>query len=152
MPFSNPPQLPDSHSLFPIPGITPKLHLFTRNTPNGQKVASLLEALREAYPKDERLCYDYTNIRLDLKEQKTPESVDINSNGMVPALVDDNVLCEGNGEKGNEKGGHKVFKSVSIMLWLVERYDPKHKFWFKDEVERSTAMSWIFFGHGGEFL
>lgn len=37
----------------------------------------------------------------------------------------------------NVKGGYNVFESVSILLWLVERYDKEYKFWFKDLFEKS---------------
>ena len=72
-----------------------------------------------------------------------PIFLDINPNGRIPALVDDNI-------KTPDGKGHQVFESASIMLWLVENYDQEYKFWFKDPVERSQALSWIYFIHGGE--
>lgn len=120
--------------------ITPKLHLFTAATPNGYKPSILLEELRAAYPGNPEIAYDFTQLRFDHTDQKKPEFLKINPNGRIPALVDDNV-----------EGGHNVFESASILLWLVERYDKDYKFWFKDPLERSQALSWIFFAHGGKF-
>jgi glutathione S-transferase len=143
MPYQHSPELPASHTQFANDG-TPKLHLLTKGTPNGLKVHAILEELREAYPKNSALAYDFVNIQFDKKEQKSPEFLEVNPNGRIPALVDDNVKDPATGK------GHNVFESASIMLWLVEKYDPEFKFWFKDELQRSKAFSWIFFGHGGE--
>lgn len=120
--------------------ITPKLHLFTAATPNGYKPSILLEELHAAYPDNTEIVYDFTQLRFDHTDQKKPEFLKINPNGRIPALVDENV-----------KGGHNVFESASILLWLVERYDKEYKFWFKDPLEKSQALSWIFFAHGGKF-
>ena len=123
----------------------PKLHLYTASTPNGHKVSILLEELILAYPQlaHSSLSYDFKYLSFDAKHQKLPAFLEINPNARIPALVDDNVMVGGI--------GHKVFESASVMLWLVENYDSDYKFWFKDPVERSRAMSWIFFTHGGEF-
>lgn len=140
--LSTPPFLPASlKALNP----TPKLHLYTQGTPNGHKVSILLEELVLAYPDlaKSKLAYDIFPLSFDKKEQKAPEFLRINPNGRIPALVDDNVQVGGE--------GHKVFESASILLWLVENYDEQKKFWFDDAVDRSTALSWIFFGHGGEW-
>ncbi|WVQ84895.1 hypothetical protein IAT38_007058 [Cryptococcus sp. DSM 104549] len=127
------PKLPES---FKDATSTP-LHLYTVGTPNGHKVSILLEELHAAYPDAKELAYDVVQIRFSELDQKKPEFLAINPNGRIPALVDDNA------------GGHKVWESASILLWLVENYDKEFKFWFKDPLERSTALSWIFFAHGG---
>ncbi|OWZ63746.1 hypothetical protein AYX15_04322 [Cryptococcus neoformans] len=131
------PRLPESFSP-EATTITPKLHLFTAATPNGYKPSILLEELHAAYPDNTEIVYDFTQLRFDHTDQKKPEFLKINPNGRIPALVDENV-----------KGGHNVFESASILLWLVERYDKEYKFWFKDPLEKSQALSWIFFAHGG---
>lgn len=141
MSYTLPPQLPESHSQFTNQG-EPKIHLLTKGTPNGYKVSVLLEELRGAYPKEAKLAYDFVNIQFDKNEQKSAEFLKVNPNGRIPALIDDNVQVDGK--------GHNVFESVSILLWLVEKYDPESKFWFTNEIERSKAFSWLFFGHGGE--
>ena len=143
MSYTKSPQLPESHTKFANDG-EPKLHLLTKGTPNGLKVHALLEELREAYPQNSKLAYDFVDIQFDKKEQKSPEFLEVNPNGRIPALVDDNVKDPATGK------GHNVFESASILIWLVEKYDTDNKFWFKDEILRSKAFSWIFFGHGGE--
>lgn len=139
-----PPKLPPSiRSLSPNP--TPKIHLYTAGTPNGYKVSILLEELLLAYPSlaSTKLSYDYTSLSIDKLEPKLPDFLKINPNGRIPALVDDNVRVGGD-------VGHKVFESVSCMLWLVENYDEEGRFWFEDSIERSKGFSWLFFIHGGE--
>ncbi|RXK39435.1 hypothetical protein M231_03268 [Tremella mesenterica] len=121
--------------------VKPKLHLYTQATPNGYKVSILLEELLLAYPGKSELAYDYTSIRFDTNEQKSEDFLKINPNGRIPALVDDSIKVKG--------VGHRVFESASIMLWLVEKYDKDNIFWFDDPVEKSEALSWIFFIHGG---
>jgi glutathione S-transferase len=143
MSYTKSPQLPESHTKFANDG-EPKLHLLTKGTPNGLKVHALLEELREAYPENSKLAYDFVDIQFDKKEQKSPEFLEVNPNGRIPALVDDNVKDPATGK------GHNVFESASILIWLVEKYDTDNKFWFKDEILRSKAFSWIFFGHGGK--
>jgi len=123
----------------------PKIHLYTVGTPNGHKASILLEELIAAYPNDKNApLYDFIPISFAENTQKTPEFLKINPNGRIPALIDDNVQVEGG-------KGHNVFESVSIMLWLVEKYDKENKFWFGQEesVLRSKGFSWMFFGHGG---
>jgi glutathione S-transferase len=88
------------------------LHLYTAGTPNGYKVSILLEELRAAYPAAavDKLSYDVSAIEIWKNQQKHPDFLTINPNGRIPALVDDNF------------GGHKVFESASIELWLAENY------------------------------
>jgi glutathione S-transferase len=114
----------------------PKLHLYTVGTPNGHKASILLEELIAAYP-DSPPLYDFIPISFAENTQKTPEFLAINPNGRIPALVDDNTQVDGK--------GHNVFESVSILLWLVEKYDKDNKFWFGEgeDVLRSKAFSWM---------
>lgn len=87
----------------------PKLHLYTVGTPNGVKVSILLEELVLAYPDNPKLSYDFYPLSFQTNDQKDPEFLKINPNGRIPALVDDNI-----------EGGHNVFESASILIWLVE--------------------------------
>lgn len=34
------------------------------------------------------------------------------------------------------------------LLYLLKFYDPNDEFGFKDEIERSDALQWLFFWHG----
>lgn len=137
------PQLPESVTNLQ-PDAKPKLHLYTAATPNGYKPSILLEELIDAYPNSPPL-YDYTSLSFAEKHQKTPEFLKINPNGRIPALVDDNTQVDGK--------GHNVFESISVLLWLVEKYDPENKFWFGngESVLRSKGFSWIVSGSGTFF-
>lgn len=88
-----------------------KLHLYTVGTPNGYKASIILEELLLAYPDlaESKLSYDFFPLSFATNDQKDPEFLKINPNGRIPALVDDNV-----------QGGHSVFESASILIWLVE--------------------------------
>jgi glutathione S-transferase len=123
-----------------VPGQGPaKIHLWTAGTPNGYKASVTLEELRAAYPEEakDKLSYDVSAISIWKNEQKHPDFLKINPNGRIPAIIDDNF------------NGHNVFESASIQLWLVENYDPENKLWFSDPIERSFAISWIFWAQGG---
>nr|XP_031858947.1 uncharacterized protein CI109_005615 [Kwoniella shandongensis]KAA5526019.1 hypothetical protein CI109_005615 [Kwoniella shandongensis] len=134
---------PESFASVAESDYTPKLHLYTAPTPNGYKPSILLEELHAAYPESKELVYDYSYLSFKDNDQKKPEFLKINPNGRIPALVDDNYTVAG------KDGGHKVWESASILLWLVERYDKENKFWFDKPEEKSDALSWIFFAHGG---
>lgn len=62
----------------------------------------------------------------------------INPNGRIPALTDSSLSPP-----------HQVFESAAILLWLIKKYDPEHKFSFSDEREASDAESWLSWGIGG---
>jgi len=116
--------------------------LYTQGTPNGFKPSIYLEELIETYGA-EKVGYDYSTLSFQEADQKKPEFLKINPNGRIPALVDENFKDPVTG------GGHGVFESASILLWLAEKYDSESKFWFEDPLLRSKALSWIFFAHGG---
>lgn len=90
---------------------TPKIHFYTAGTPNGFKVSILLEELLLAYPdqlKEGTIAYDIYSLKFSNNDQKTERFLQINPNGRIPAIVDDNA------------GGHNVFETSSILIWLVE--------------------------------
>lgn len=90
------------------PAAQPKLHLYTAPTPNGFKVSIILEELLLAYPDAKEIQYDFYQLSFDNNDQKSEQYLKINPNGRIPGLVDDN------------HGGHNVFETASIMIWLVE--------------------------------
>ncbi|SAM63775.1 probable theta class glutathione s-transferase [Ustilago bromivora] len=112
--------------------------LYTAGTPNGQKCSNFTEELRSAYPDFQ---VEYVSISLGKNEQKEAWFLEINPNGRIPALKDPN------------RGGHCVFESAAIILYLEKHYDPKHIFSWNEEGDgidkRSEVLSWIFFVHGG---
>jgi glutathione S-transferase len=39
-------------------------------------------------------------------------------------------------------------ETSAIMLYLLKEFDSKDMFGFKDELERSKCLQWLFFWHG----
>lgn len=108
-PFPTPFLPPSVKALSSTP--TPKIHLYTAGTPNGFKVHLLLEELLQAYPtlaEEGTIAYDVYSLSFANNDQKTERFLKINPNGRIPAIVDDNA------------GGHNVFETSSILIWLVE--------------------------------
>jgi glutathione S-transferase len=108
-PFPKPFLPPSIKVIDPAP--TPKIHLYTAGTPNGYKVHILLEELVRAYPeaaKNGTIAYDIYSLSFGNNDQKSEGFLKINPNGRIPAIVDDNA------------GGHNVFETASILIWLVE--------------------------------
>ncbi|CAD6885185.1 unnamed protein product [Tilletia controversa] len=115
------------------------LIVYTQGTPNGHKVTTFTEELKEAYPEFK---VEYKPIELGKNEQKEPWFLKINPNGRIPAIVDPN------------RDNFAVFESAAILLYLEKHYDPEHKFSWpssnpKSEDLRSEVLQWMFFGHGG---
>ncbi|KAJ9117530.1 hypothetical protein QFC22_004380 [Naganishia vaughanmartiniae] len=114
------------------------IKILTSGTPNGYKTSILAEELVTAYP---GFKYDFEPISFKENEQKQEWFLHVNPNGRIPAAI----------VYPKEAGGapHYLFESASIMLWLVDHEDTRHEFSFVDEYEKSEAMSWVFFMHGG---
>lgn len=151
----------------------PPLHLFTANTPNGQKTNIMLEELRLAYPDKKEIGYDFVRVNLGKNEQKVGRErseragvggppVQSRSSrarsraNSPPTQTPEFLKINPNGRipalidnNVNPPSGHNVFESASILLWLVDNYDTEYKLSFKDPLLKSDALSWIFFTHGG---
>ncbi|WP_248750489.1 glutathione binding-like protein [Pseudomonas sp. MWU15-20650] len=98
---------------------TALLHLFTADTPNGQKISIALEELG--------LNYLQINVDLANGEQKTPDFLARNPNGKIPVLVDHrhaNTLFESAvilaylAEQNGALGGEGVVDKLVIQQWL----------------------------------
>ena len=97
-----------------------KLYLWT--TPNGYKPLILLEELG--------LNFELVKIALN-GEQKKPEYLQLNPNGKIPTLVDDDVV---------------IFESGAILLYLAE----KHQKFLPQEIEKKyQVIQWLMFQMGG---
>ncbi|HIF9324660.1 TPA: glutathione-dependent disulfide-bond oxidoreductase [Photobacterium damselae] len=105
------------------------LQLYSMATPNGQKVAIMLEELLAAGKKAE---YDAFLIDIGKGEQFSSGFVDINPNSKIPALID-------------ESEGISIFESASILLYLAEKFD---LFLPKETQLRVKTMNWLFWLHG----
>ena len=101
------------------------IHLHSRATPNGRKIAMALE--------ETGIPYTVHAIDLSKKEQKTPEFLALNPNGRIPVIVDDD--CPG--------GAATVFESGAILLYLAEK---SGQLLSPDGPARVEALKWLFFG------
>ena len=93
------------------------LTLYFHPTPNGTKVALMLEELQ--------LPYDLQPVDIFKGEQHTPEFLKINPNGKVPALDDDGIT---------------LFDSHAILLHLAEKHDSLMP---SAPAGRAAALSWL---------
>lgn len=99
------------------------IDFYTAATPNGYKVAMLLE--------ETGLDYTPHFLELSKQEQKTPEFLAINPNGRVPAIVDD---------------GFPVFESGAILLYLAEKTG---QFLPAELQARSRVVQWVMWQMAG---
>ncbi|KAM3084065.1 hypothetical protein ACMFMG_001827 [Clarireedia jacksonii] len=109
------------------------LHLVTMSTPNGRKLQIMLEELKEVYGIE----YTYTLINIMTNEQKKDWFLKLNPNGRIPILIDN-----------TKTPPFPVMETSAELLYLLKEYDSKDVFGFKDELERSECLQWLFFWHG----
>ncbi|KAH9207924.1 glutathione S-transferase [Leptodontidium sp. 2 PMI_412] len=109
------------------------VHLITANTPNGQKLHTLLEELAEAYG------FEWTTSFLNIMsgEQKTEWVLRLNPNGRIPIIIDN-----------TQSPPFTVMESSAELLYLASIADKDHKFTFDNELEHSEMLQWLFFWHG----
>lgn len=108
------------------------LQVYSLGTPNGMKVTILLEELREAGVEDAQ--YDLYKINIGEGDQFGSDFVKINPNSKIPAMMDYS------GEQPI-----RVFESVSILLYLAEKFG---KFIPTTLAERTELMNWLFWQTG----
>ncbi|KAI9640377.1 hypothetical protein NHQ30_011122 [Ciborinia camelliae] len=109
------------------------LHLITMSTPNGKKVQILLEELKAAYGTE----YTHTLLHVMTNEQKKDWFLKLNPNGRIPILVDN-----------TKTPPFPVMETSAELLYLLKEYDRKDLFGFKDKLERSECLQWLFYWHG----
>ncbi|KAL8923883.1 MAG: hypothetical protein Q9208_004319 [Pyrenodesmia sp. 3 TL-2023] len=109
------------------------LHLITMNTPNGQKVQIMLEELKDIYGTE----WTKTKINIMTNEQKKDWFLRLDPNGRIPVLVDN-----------TQNPPFPVMETSAELLYLLKFADKNDEFGFKDELERSEALQWLFFWHG----
>ncbi|WP_409302365.1 glutathione S-transferase family protein [Pseudomonas sp. KCJK8993] len=104
---------------------TPKsLTFYTADTPNGQKISIFL---KEAGIDCERVKFNLSEGR-----QHSPEFLQINPNGKIPAIID-------------HEAGVSVFESAAILGYLSEKYDCLQA---KSPTEQLAVQQWLFFQVG----
>ena len=72
--------------------------------------------------------------------QKSDWFLRLNPNGRIPVLVD-NTSASGDVP-------FPVMETSAELLYLEKKFDKNDVFGFKDELERSQALQWLFFWHG----
>ena len=139
------------------------------STPNGQKVQIMLEELHEIYGTEwtysllyvvtphlcilliyshsYTICVRLTDLFLSFfffffsnimtNDQKKDWFLRLDPNGRIPILVDH-----------TQSPPFPVMETSAELLYLLKFADKDDVFGFKDELERSQALQWLFFWHG----
>ena len=137
------------------------------STPNGQKVQIMLEELHEIYGTEWtysllyvvtlHLCISPTYLpshtngahltdllsssfffsNIMTNDQKKDWFLRLDPNGRIPILVDH-----------TQSPPFTVMETSAELLYLLKFADKDDVFGFKDELERSQALQWLFFWHG----
>jgi GST-like protein len=105
------------------------IQLYSFPTPNGIKVAIMLE--------ETGLAYEAHRVTLSDADVKSPEFLSLNPNNKIPALIDPN------GPGGAPIG---LFESGAILIYLAEK---SGKFLGATEAERFKIIQWVMFQMGG---
>lgn len=105
------------------------IDFYTWKTPNGRKVAIMLE--------EAGLPYQTHLIDISKQEQFSPEFLKINPNNKIPAIVD----------HASDLGAPvTVFESGAILIYLAEKIG---QFLPKDPIARIEALQWLMFQMSG---
>jgi GST-like protein len=108
------------------------LQLYSRATPNGQKISIMLEELLERGHSGAE--YDAWPIDINNGDQFGSGFVEVNPNSKIPALVD---------RSGAEPV--RVFESGSILVYLAEKFG---EFLPTSAAVRAETFSWLFWQMG----
>ena len=106
-----------------------RIQLYSLPTPNGVKVAIMLE--------EAGLPYEAHAVDFAQDEQKSPEFLSLNPNGKIPAIVDPNG-------PGNQPMA--LFESGAILMYLASK---SGKFMPQNPIGRWHAIQWLMFQMGG---
>ena len=112
-----PPQHPDRIQLYSLP------------TPNGIKVAVMLE--------ETGLPYEPHLVRFETNDQLSAEFISLNPNNKIPALIDPQ------GPDGRPLG---LFESGAILMYLAEKTG---RFMLPTAAGRYETLQWLMFQMGG---
>ncbi len=108
------------------------LQVYSLGTPNGQKVAIMLEELKEAGVEGAE--YDLYKIHIGEGDQFGSDFVSINPNSKIPAMMD-----------YSQDEPIRVFESVNILLYLAEKFG---QFMPTNLAEKTEVMNWLFWQTG----
>ncbi|KAH8698715.1 glutathione S-transferase [Talaromyces proteolyticus] len=110
------------------------LLLLTQNTPNGQAIQIMLEELAATYG----TAWTTFLIDISINEQKKEWFLRLNPNGRIPVIIDNYT-----------SPGFPIIETSAQLAYLTEQLDLEHQFGFVDAFERSQALQWMVFWHGG---
>lgn len=102
--------------------------LYTWTTPNGRKIAIMLEEVG--------LPYTVRPVNIGKDEQFSPEFLKVSPNNKIPAIVDDDA----------PGGPLSIFESGAILTYLAERTG---RFLAPSGPERYKALEWLHWQIGG---
>ncbi|WP_161879781.1 glutathione-dependent disulfide-bond oxidoreductase [Alkalibacterium sp. MB6] len=108
------------------------LQVYSLGTPNGQKVAIMLEELKEAGVEGAE--YDLYKIHIGEGDQFGSDFVNINPNSKIPAMMD-----------YSQDEPIRVFESVNILLYLADKFG---QFMPTNLAEKTEVMNWLFWQTG----
>lgn len=108
------------------------LQVYSLGTPNGIKVAIMLEELKNLGFTDAN--YDLFKINISNGDQFGSGFVEINPNSKIPVLVD-----------YSQENPIRVFESGSILLYLAEKFNV---FIPQDLPNRTEVLNWVFWQMG----
>jgi GST-like protein len=106
-----------------------RIQLYSLPTPNGIKVAVMLE--------ETGLPYEPHPINFDTNEQNSPEFLSLNPNNKIPAIID---------PSGPNHQPLPLFESGAILIYLA---DKSERFLAKSGAARYEAIQWLMFQMGG---
>jgi GSH-dependent disulfide-bond oxidoreductase len=106
-----------------------RLQLYSLPTPNGVKVAIMLE--------ETGLSYEPHLVRFDRNDQLSPEFLSLNPNNKIPAIIDPN---------GPDDQPLALFESGAILVYLAEKTG---RFMPSDPAARYHTLQWLMFQMGG---
>jgi GST-like protein len=106
-----------------------RLQLYSLNTPNGIKVAVMLE--------ETGLPYEPHLVNFDTHDQLSPEFLSLNPNNKIPAILDPN---------GPDGRPLALFESGAILVYLAEKTG---RFMLPTAAGRYETLQWLMFQVGG---
>jgi GST-like protein len=106
-----------------------RLQLYSLPTPNGVKVAIMLEECG--------LPYEPHRVAFDKQDQMTPEFLSVSPNNKIPAILD---------PTGPDGKPLALFESGAILIYLAEKTG---KFMPADAAGRYETLQWLMFQMGG---
>ena len=115
------------------------IKLYVWKTPNGYKAPILLEEIAVA---GDKMDYELVPINIQKGEQKTAEFVEMNPNGKIPVLLDDDVSKD----EEDSESLITIFESGAILEYLAEK---SGVFMSKDLSGRYAVKEWLTFAVAG---